>query len=345
MAVKVDRTALLNVLRAVKPGLAAKEIVEEMTHFIFTGDNVVTYNDEICISHPFSTDFECSISAKFFYDGVSKSKCEEVLLDFEENQIRFYAEDQDFWVNSSTDEKVKDMAKEIVSSAEKLKWKPIPDNFSEAVFLCMFSASRDETKQSLKCLYIGNDSVYSCDTLRASKYVMNGVFDSPFMIRGIIAKELKEYTFSEYALSKSWAHFRTPEDVTFNVKQVIGDYPLEDVITALDLKGKEIALPKEGLKEAAEDLITWSEGEIEYHKTIEFHMEDNLVICQSKVKDLAGMTKKVKAEYSGEPITFLISPVFLAEILGKEASTMMINKFQAKFKAGNLLHVTMLNVE
>ena len=60
---KIEREELLKVLSAIRPGLAKKDIVEQATHFIFTGQEVLTYNDQICISYPFETDFECSVPA------------------------------------------------------------------------------------------------------------------------------------------------------------------------------------------------------------------------------------------------------------------------------------------
>ena len=47
-----NRKDLLKVLQLVRPGLAAKEIIEQSTSFIFTKGQVIAYNDEISVSHP-----------------------------------------------------------------------------------------------------------------------------------------------------------------------------------------------------------------------------------------------------------------------------------------------------
>jgi hypothetical protein len=48
----MQRQELIDALETVKPGLAQKEIVEQSSSFAFIDGKVVTYNDEISISHP-----------------------------------------------------------------------------------------------------------------------------------------------------------------------------------------------------------------------------------------------------------------------------------------------------
>jgi len=52
MKIKVNRVELKEALERVRPGLASKDIIDQATSFAFLKDRVVTYNDEISISHP-----------------------------------------------------------------------------------------------------------------------------------------------------------------------------------------------------------------------------------------------------------------------------------------------------
>ena len=50
---KINRKELLDTLSIVSPGVSNKEMaIEQATTFAFLKDRVVTYNDEISISHP-----------------------------------------------------------------------------------------------------------------------------------------------------------------------------------------------------------------------------------------------------------------------------------------------------
>ena len=69
---KIKKLELINILQRVKPGLAKRDVIEQFTHFIFTGESVITYNDEICISHPLKTDFVCSAKSEEFFKAILK---------------------------------------------------------------------------------------------------------------------------------------------------------------------------------------------------------------------------------------------------------------------------------
>jgi hypothetical protein len=49
---KIQKTNLIQALEKVRPGLSAKEAILQSTSFAFLNGCVVTYNDEISLSHP-----------------------------------------------------------------------------------------------------------------------------------------------------------------------------------------------------------------------------------------------------------------------------------------------------
>jgi len=75
----IQKEQLKKALETVKPGLAGKEIIEQSTSFAFMGDRVVTYNDEISISHPVEgLNLTGAIRAEELYQLLSKLKREEI---------------------------------------------------------------------------------------------------------------------------------------------------------------------------------------------------------------------------------------------------------------------------
>jgi hypothetical protein len=73
----MKKTDLIKALEAVKPGLANKEMIEQSTSFAFMEDRVVTYNDEISISHPLKgIPIVGAIKADELYAFLSKVKIE-----------------------------------------------------------------------------------------------------------------------------------------------------------------------------------------------------------------------------------------------------------------------------
>ena len=85
---KINTKEFIRVLNLIKPALGDKAIVEITTHFVFTGENVITYNDKISIIHPFETDFKCTVSADPLYKVLSKIKDETIEVILEENELK-----------------------------------------------------------------------------------------------------------------------------------------------------------------------------------------------------------------------------------------------------------------
>ena len=86
---KTNRTALLAILQAVKPGLANKEILEQSTSFIFAQGEVLTYNDEVAVRHPLPDDLplEGAVQAKELFALPNKLKDDEISLETTENEL------------------------------------------------------------------------------------------------------------------------------------------------------------------------------------------------------------------------------------------------------------------
>ena len=85
---KINKTELQLALEKVKPGLASKEVIEQSTSFAFMGNRVVTYNDEISISHPVKgLEVMGAVKAQALYSFLSKVKRDEIDVEWEENQL------------------------------------------------------------------------------------------------------------------------------------------------------------------------------------------------------------------------------------------------------------------
>ena len=84
---KVKKSELVDALSKVKPGLAKKEIVEQATHFIFSQGEIITFNDQISIMHPFDCDFDFSVKGEEFFKIVSGITEEEIDLSLKDNTL------------------------------------------------------------------------------------------------------------------------------------------------------------------------------------------------------------------------------------------------------------------
>ena len=340
--ITTKKKEMIEILSKLKPGLAKREIIEEMVHFTFTGDRVLTYNEEVCISYPFETDFQCSVNAKDMLDALNKAKAETIELDLVEGQLNLTCKDQDVFMNVSQETEIKDKAVEVISEAADDVWKKVPEDFTECMFLTMFSASKQEADGSFQGICVDNVNTYSTDRLRVTRCTMKSPMD-PFVIRAAVAQDLRNYKFTEYNQGDNWINFRTADQVLFSVKKIADDWPVEDMQQHLKLEGTRFRLP-ESLQVAAHDLITWTEGDMDFHKTVSFIMENNLITLEGK-KESGIMRKRVLIEYQSDPIKFLISPVYLSTIMDKGATRIVVGETRAAFKKENMLHIMQLQAK
>jgi DNA polymerase III sliding clamp (beta) subunit (PCNA family) len=75
-----QRKELLDTLNIVKPGLASKDLVEELTCNWFQGDTLYAYNDLIGIQIPFKTDFTGGLRGSLLLGLLDKSRAKEVSI-------------------------------------------------------------------------------------------------------------------------------------------------------------------------------------------------------------------------------------------------------------------------
>lgn len=68
----MDRKSFVEALALVEPALANNDLIPALTHFWFTGDAVMGYNDVISVSVPCKTPFRGSVKGDILYRFISK---------------------------------------------------------------------------------------------------------------------------------------------------------------------------------------------------------------------------------------------------------------------------------
>lgn len=83
----MKRTELLAKLEAVQPALSNNNLIPIMTHYWFTGDRLMAYNDSIAISVPFKTDFACAVPGLTLLNLVKASGASDAELVYEKDEV------------------------------------------------------------------------------------------------------------------------------------------------------------------------------------------------------------------------------------------------------------------
>lgn len=77
---QIKRTVLLDKLNEVAPALSDHNLIPILTHFWFTGESVLAYNDQIAISVPLKADFKGACPGSTLLDLLKASRAAEVTL-------------------------------------------------------------------------------------------------------------------------------------------------------------------------------------------------------------------------------------------------------------------------
>lgn len=302
---------LLSVLKMVKPGLAKKDFVESTTHYFFTGEHLLTYNDKVCVSIPF-TDFPgpFSVKANDFYNIISGLK---------EDELKFKLDDASLMIKTkSTKAKIKVnredfMLKTMFESLDIENQTKIELNnakeMKKGLELCKFSASQNAHNITLYCVYISPNMICSSDSYRVSKYKIKENFN-PVLIPVSVIKELVAFDFNAIAQDDNWVHFYCEEGLVFSTRLIDKDYPDLSKVFSAQEKVASIDFPND-FKEIVDYLKVMTDDEENFiHVTI----KDNKLTCKAE-KSLGWLQRSSDVKYEGVEISFTVNPTFLKEII------------------------------
>ena len=329
---KIKRKVLLDALKAVQPGLASKELLEQSQSFIFTDGFVVTYNDEVAVSYPIDIDLEGAVVAKDFFGLVNKIKADEFELTIKGNELLLKGSKAKSGLRL---EKKITLPIDAVGVPEE--WIDLPDLFCDGINFCLFSASKNEAHAALTCLHINGDFIESCDNHRITRFDMGEgaglAFPTPLLVSASICKDIAASKPIEYGVTKGWLHFRNENEVTFSCRYYNNiDYPNFDEF--LEVSGTPFTFPAE-LHEVMDRAKVMSNGE-----RVTLILETKELIVTSENEN-GWFEESIECDCKCEPIEFDIQPEFMNSLLSFKGE-ITIGNGRLFFQNDEFIHVVKL---
>jgi len=334
---KIKKDELQKALEIVRPGLANKEIIEQSTSFAFIDGKVVTYNDEISVSHPVSgLDITGAVSARELYLLLKKTREDviDVSMTNSEIVINFGKEKAGFALTQD----IKLPLKPLQSSKN---WKKVPESLLKAIKFCIPSCSRDMSRPVLTCVHVRKDGIIEgSDGFRLTRVQEQELPIETFLIPASSAQHLCSLNVKEIAQEEGWVHFRTDEGTIFSCRIFIQNFPNTEPV--FDVEGYDLELPRD-LEEILDRAGIFSKKDFILDSEVFVSIEKD----KMKVK-AEGATSWFEAEidiqFEGTPFSFTINPEFLREICSKEL-TCTIGENRILFTGTNWKHVIALTRE
>lgn len=335
---KVETKKLVSVLEALKPAIAKAQIVEQASHYIFTGNNVVTYNDRLCISYPFSSEYTFSVEGEDLLKTMRTVKETECEIEVTENSIRVKSPTVDAELSTVVGDRAAESMIEGIR-LDSLAWSPLPKDFARNLTLCSFSASDDATHRNLTGVHVAGNFMESSDDLRITEVVFDGEVPE-VLIPKKACEEIGKYSPVEYCIDESWIHFRNDEGLIFSSRVINETFP--NCEAHFDFEGTEVCLPSE-LKEVAKEISFMCEGKLASEVNIDITICDNECLVEAK-KSRGSLKKKLPIVFrSTDPVKMAINPDFLIEAMSKSPVVKVSDdRGRALFSSDTFRHVVSL---
>lgn len=333
---QINKSQLLKALEIVKPGLANKDIIEQCTSFAFIKGRVVTYNDEISISHPVEgLEIEGAIKADKLYALLSKIKREEIEISLNKNEILVKSGKME--ASLTLESEIKLPLQEDIAHVGK--WKDLPETFIKSMSFVMTTCSRDMSTPILTCVHVNKEGlVEASDNHRIAQYKLNAKMPvETFLLPASSTVEMVKLNPIKIAEGKGWIHFKTENDTVISCRIFEDEYV--DTRPFMKVKGIKLSLPKsiEGIIDRAS---VFAKRDHIFDETLIITVNDNRIKVVAK-SDSGSFKEESNIAYKGESIEFAITPYLLRGILCETLNCELDND-KLKFEGEEWVYITCL---
>jgi len=275
---KVNVKKLLEVLSALKPGLARKDVVVHAQSFIFKPGMIFTSNDDVAVFHTFDHELSFAVEATRFYNFLQAVTLEEITIVQGDNEILKNQKGEDVVVprikltaGKAITNIPFDMVKdEVVPIASTIPadtvWSTLPSEFNQMIEMLQMSVSSDLSKPAFTCIHWTPTVIESCDNYRVTRYTVASpgiTVPEGLLISSSSFAQLKGYEAVSYCSIGEWVHFKTVEGCVFSCRTFQGKYGNLDAALSFDLdKADSLVFPPEMLTGVLNRSVTIAASEI-----------------------------------------------------------------------------------
>jgi len=304
----MKKADLLSALEIVKPGLANKEVIDQSTSFAFMEGRVVTYNDEISISHPVA-DMEITgaIQATELYLILKKIKQEDIEVGITESEVLLTAGRVKVGLTLQT---------EITLPLEEIgsitKWKTLPEEFLQAMKMAMYSCGTNNSEPVLTCVHVNEVGyIEGSDGFRVMRTTLQNKFPvHTFLIPASVVNTLIKMNPIKVSYGEGWVHFKTELGTVMSCRIFEESFP--ETSELLKVKGTEFTFPRT-INQILDRASVFHKQESDTVDAV-IALENNRIKISSQ-SDTGRFEEEANIKYDGKKLEFEIVPMLLKNIL------------------------------
>lgn len=334
----VNRKKLQEALERVRPGLSNNEVIEQSTTFAFMNGRVVTYNDEVSVSHPVEGLDELSgaVEASKLYPFLNKLTGDEVRMSMNE-KFELVVASGKARAGFLLQQEIKLPLNEEV--AQKGKWKLLPENFVKAISFVITACGSSMNRPVLTCIHVNRAGyVEGSDGYRIARYELSGEMPvDTFLIPAASASDLIKISPNRIAEGKGWVHFRTVDKTEFACRIFEDKYP--NTVPFLKVEGKALTLPKD-INDMLNRASIFAKRETILEESVKISLEKGILRMNSD-DETGWFEEETEMDYKEGKMHFSIAPYLLRSILN-ETQGCTLGEQRIKFEGEGWKYVSLL---
>jgi DNA polymerase III sliding clamp (beta) subunit (PCNA family) len=316
----VNREEFLSRLLAIQPGLSPREILQQSSCVVFDKGWLISFNDEISCRYAskLGKDFVGAVKAKPLIDLLSKLPDDEVGMETTPSEL----------IISGKGGRRSGVAMELeiqlqVATVEAPgEWKKLHEDFAEAIGIVGQCAGKDQSNFRMTCVHITPKHLEACDNYQLARYKIKSGFEQECLVRGDSIKSILQWGMTEFSETETWMHFRNDKKLIFSCRRFLEEYP--DLTTIMEIEGAHPATLPKGLAESA-DIASIFSSEAVDSDTITVKLRKGSLWIRGQ--GISGWFEQpCKMKYDGEPVSFLITPKLLIDIVKKHTDVLVSNE-------------------
>lgn len=291
--------------------------------FIFTDGKVQALNDEIAAHGPtpFDSTIRGAVRANKLLEILRKLPEDELDVGIEQGQLSIVGKRRKTGITMEAE-----IHHPLVGSVEEpTSWIPLHKDFSEAVGVVGLCAASDQSVFARVCVHLTPKWVEAHDGVQACRWKLPTGFTgekkesgewSGTLVRQASIKHIVALNMTEFSETAHWLHFRNSDKVVLSCRRYVEDYPEDSNGEFKSDEGLAVVLPK-GLIDAADNASVFSSENVDSN-VVKVEMTSGTIRLRGD--GISGYHRESKKiAYDGEPVSFLISPKLLADIVKRHS--------------------------
>lgn len=348
---KINREEFVCALESVKPAIPTNSGPDYDKKVVLSKGMVTAYSDYLCMSTEFDLEIDFAIvPSDKLLAILKKIESDEIDIALVQQKLKIKGGDFKSEIMCTTDPEsfLYGDTEAIFESCQLAKPKKVPDQFIDAIRLCMYGASKDKSNPIAACVFASKNKVMASDDFQISVFEMDKPIKDDLLLNakacGHMVKFFEEFETVKYFVTDTWNFFSVDEGMFIAIRKIIGEYPDVEMIEHLEFEGSDFVLPPSLVDKIKQVSVLASGHDVE--KEIKVILKDGKATVRAE-SDEGWAESSVKSENlntEGSTITFITNPTLLSEIV-QRVSDVKLGETRAKFVDGSFTHLIQLGTE